>query len=131
MRSFDATRPRRAPRNYEGINLLGEPVKGEFTALTLVVAIKEDCWGCRNVVESSPGAMGDVATILVAAQASRETNWRTSPHPVLISASLLQELDVRWPPFYVLVDPLDEKVVNEGVVFDVQQVREDIAPFLM
>ena len=131
MHSFDATRARRAPRHYEGTNLLGEPVSGEFTSPTLVVAVKEDCWGCRSVLESSPGEMGDVMTLLVAAQTPRELGWRTSKHQVLISDSLLRELDVRWPPFYVLVDPSSENVVSEGVVFGVQQVREEIAPFLM
>ena len=131
MHSFDTTRQRRAPRHYEGTNLWDEPVSGEFTCLTLIVAIKEDCWGCRNILECSPGEMGDVTTLLVAAQASRETSWRSSPHRVLISASLLKELDVRWPPFYVLFDPTQEKVMSEGVVFDAHQVREEIAPFLM
>lgn len=131
MHSFDAPRDRRAPRRYRGLTLQGEVVQGEFVSPTLVVAVKEDCLGCQSVLEAPEGAFGDVATMIVAARPSAEPLWRTSKHFVLISELLLQELDVRWPPFYVLIDPSSEKVVSEGVVFDREQVRQEIAPFLM
>ncbi|NNN08257.1 MAG: hypothetical protein HKL85_03565 [Acidimicrobiaceae bacterium] len=131
MHSFDATRDRRAPRYFQGTTLEGELVQGNFTSITLVVAVKEDCLGCQSVLEAPEGAFGDVATMMLAARASSEPFWKTSKHRVLISESLLQELDVRWPPFYVLIDPSSEKIVREGVVFAPEQVREEIAPYLM
>jgi hypothetical protein len=131
VRSFDATRDRRAPRQYRGMTLQGEMVQGEFVSPTLILAVKEDCLGCQSVLEAPEGAFGDVATMIVAARPSSESFWRSSQHRVLVSEQLLQELDVRWPPFYVLIDPSSETVLSEGVVFAPEQVREEIARYLM
>ncbi len=131
MRSFDATRDRRAPRSYRGVTLTGEEVQGEFDSPTLVVAVKENCLGCQCVFESPLGAFGAVTTMIVAARTSSEPFWHTSSHRVIVSELLLEELDIRWPPFYVLIDPSNEKVLSEGVVFAPEQVREEIAPYLM
>ncbi len=130
MRSFEGTRERRAPRRYRGTTLHGDVVEGEFTTRTLVLAVKDDCLGCESVVASSAQAFGEVATLVVAARPSADPAWATSAHQLLVSESLLADLDVRWPPFYVLVDPRDERVVCEGVVFAPAQVREEIAPYL-
>lgn len=113
------------------MTLGGEMVQGEFVSLTLILAVKEDCLGCQSVLEAPAGAFGDVSTMIVAARPSVEPFWRTSKHRVLISELLLQELDIRWPPFYVLINPSSEKVLSEGVVFAPEQVREEIAPHLM
>jgi hypothetical protein len=113
------------------MTLQGEMVQGQFVSPTLILAVKEDCLGCQSVLEAPEGAFGDVAMMIVAARPSAEPFWRTSQHRVLVSELLLQELDVRWPPFYVLIDPLSEKVLSEGVVFAPDQVREEIAPYLM
>ncbi len=131
MRSFDATRERRAPRTYRGVTLHGEQVRGEFDSPTLVVAVKANCGGCQSVFASPVDAFGDVATMIVAARPSNEPFWRTSSHRVLVSESLLEELEIRWPPCYVLIDPSQEKVLCEGAVFAPEQVREEIAPYLM
>ena len=104
---------------------------GGFDTRTLVVAVKDDCLGCRSVLEAPLGAFGDVATLLVSSRPSADPSWRTTQHRLVISELLMDELDVRWPPFYVLIDPANEKVMSEGVVFGVEQVREEIAPFLM
>lgn len=87
--------------------------------------------GCRSVIESSQDAFGDVAVLIVARTAPSEPEWSTSVHRVVVSESLLEQLDVRWPPFYVLVDPVVGRVVTEGVVFGPEQVHDDIARFLM
>jgi hypothetical protein len=97
----------------------------------LVVAVKENCLGCRSVLESSSGAFGGVAVLIVADHASCEPWWTASLHSVVVSPSLLEDLDVRWPPFYVLVDPTTERVVTEGVVFGPEQVLQEIAPYLV
>jgi hypothetical protein len=131
VHSIDAPRPRPAPRTYRGLSLSGELVQGEFVRPTLVLAVKEDCLGCRSVLESPVDAFGDVATLVVAARPSTEPWWAASHHPLVVSELLLQQLDVRWPPFYVLIDAKNATVVTEGVVFGPGQVREEIAAFLM
>ena len=131
MRSIDSPRERAAPPRYRGVDLGGESVEGHFVDRTLVVAIKEDCLGCRSVLESPTDAFGDVTTLLVAARSSREPWWTTTRHRVIISEELLAELDVRFPPFYVLIDAVHGRVLTEGVVFGPEQVREELAAFLM
>lgn len=131
VRSIDPPRERPAPRHYRGLSLSGELVQGEFVRRTLVLAIKEDCRGCRSVLEAPAGAFGDVAVLVVAARPSTEPWWGTCPHPLVVSELLLEQLDVRWPPFYVLVDPTTASVIAEGVVFGPEQVREEIAAHVM
>lgn len=131
MRSIDAPRERPAPRAYRGRNLAGEAVQGDFVGLTLIVAIKEDCLGCRSVVESPRNVFGRVATLLVASRPSSEPWWMTTAHPLVVSEPLLEQLDVRSPPFYVLIDARRGWVLTEGVVFGPEQVREEIAAFVM
>jgi len=45
----------------------------------------------------------------------------------VVSPALLTALDVRWPPFWVLVDPERGRVVREGVPFGPAQIAEAIA----
>lgn len=130
-RSIDPARERPAPRRFVGLRLNGELVQGEFDRLTLILAIKEDCLGCQTVLEASPDAFGDVATMVVAARAAHEPSWETTSHRLLVSELLLQQLDVRHPPVYVVIDPVRERVVGEGVILSVDQVREEIAPLLV
>ena len=131
MRSFDVPRDRPAPRRWSGVSLDGEIIEGEFARLTLVVAVKEECLGCRSVLESTLDAFGDVDVLIVSREPSAEPWWAASPHRVVVAPGLLEELDVRWPPFYVVVDPRGERVITEGVVFAPEQVRREIAPYLV
>jgi hypothetical protein len=131
VRSIDAPRDRPAPRRFHATSLSGDAIESEFDRLSLVLAVKEDCMGCRSVIESSIDAFGDVAVVIVARTMPQEPWWSTSAHRVVVSESLLEQLDIRWPPFYVLIDPVAGRVVTEGVVFAPEQVREDIEPFLM
>lgn len=131
VRSIDSPRERSVSRHYRGLDLAGQVIEREFVGVTLVVAIKEDCLGCRSVFESGIDAFGEVDTLLVAARPSLEPWWTTTQHPVIISPQLLRDLEVRSPPFYVLVDPDRELVVTEGVVFGPEQVRDELAPYLM
>ncbi len=131
MRSFDAPRERPVPRRFRAETLEGEVIESEFTSRCLILAVKEDCLGCRSVFEAGSGAFGDVSVLIVARTDSREPWWETSVHPVLISPTLLDELDVRWPPFYVLIDPRSAGVLCEGVVFGPAQVRDEISPYLV
>ena len=131
MQSIDGARERVAPRHYHGVDLRGELVAGEFEGLTLILAIKEDCLGCRSVLDAPSNSFGDVATMIVAARGATEPGWETTSHRLLISEDLLQQLDVRHPPLYILIDPQNERVVTEGVIFGPSQVRDEIAQFLV
>jgi hypothetical protein len=131
LRSFDATRSRPAPTGYEGFDLDGAPVAGRFTERTLVVAAKPDCLGCHSAVASARDAFGAIKVVIVASEHPHEDFWRDSEHEVVISPSLLTALDVRWPPFYVVIDPASESVVREGVVFGPSQVAAEIADLLV
>jgi hypothetical protein len=131
VRSIDASRERPAPRNFDGVTIDGERVTGTFSRLTLVVAVKEDCQGCRQVLESGVGDFGEVATLLVSRTAGSESWWATTVHPLIIAPALLDALDIRWPPSYVLIDPVTQRVVTEGVVFGPEQVRREIEPFVV
>jgi hypothetical protein len=48
----------------------------------------------------------------------------------VVAPDVLKELEIRWPPFYVLVDPQERRVITEGVVFAPAQVASEIASFL-
>ena len=131
MRSISSPRERSAPRHYRGVDLRGDTVEGEFVGVTLVVAVKEDCLGCRSVFESSADAFGGVTTLLVAARTSEEPWWGETHHRLVISERLLADLDIRFPPSYVVIDAARATVVCEGAVFGPEQVKEEIAAYLM
>lgn len=131
MRSIDAPRERPVAREYRGMRLGGELVRGEFDRLTLVLAIKEGCLACDEVLAAPVDAFGAVATLLVAARPSTSPQWRATSHPLVISELLLDQLDVRWPPFYVLISPEGPRVLTEGVLMGPAQVAQEIAPFLV
>lgn len=130
MRSFDAQRPRSAPDSFRGLTLAGQPVERSFKGLTLVVAIKPLCDGCRAFGESSLEEFADLDVLLVATQDQQDDEWRDIQHEIVLAPELLTQLDVRWPPFYVLIDANTNMVLAEGVVFGPSQVAEEIRSYL-
>jgi hypothetical protein len=126
-RSFDRPRDRVAPDSFLGHWSDDVEVSIHLTDVTLVVAIKSNCDGCREFLDSDLGDFS-VPILVVAEEAS--TEWRDARQPVFVSPDALRLLDVKWPPFYVLVDPAARKVLTEGVLFGAQQVAAEIAPFL-
>jgi hypothetical protein len=101
-----------------------------FDRLTLVVAVKAKCDGCRDFIEGPLDALGDVEVVVVSATDDGVDDWVHAARPVIISPELIISLDIRWPPFYVLVGPRGPRVLAEGVVFSAAQVAQEIAPFL-
>lgn len=130
MRSFDAPRPRPAPDSFRGLTLDGESVERFFTGLTLVVAIKPDCDGCRDFLESSLDEFGELEVLLVSAQFDPRNEWKDSRHEIVVAPDLLSLLEIRWPPFYVLIDPRVGTVLVEGVVFGPGQVAQEIKSYV-
>lgn len=131
MRSFDAPRRRSAPSSFTGVTLKGETLTHSFRGLTLVVAIKTMCDGCRDFVNASLEELDAIDVVIVSATSDQGGEWSHARHPILVAPELMKELDVRWPPFYVVIDATTSEVVTEGVVFGPSQVAQEIALFLV
>ncbi len=94
----------------------------------MVVAIKGNCDGCRAFFDAPLHGFDQVDVVFLAAADDEE--WAGSSRPVLISPEALGRLEVRSPPFYVLIDPVVHAVLSEGVVFGPSQVAAEIAAFV-
>jgi hypothetical protein len=112
------------------MSLRGEKEVRKLEGLTLIVAIKQTCDGCRDFVFSELEELRDTPVVIVSATSDLHDEWAGAVQSILVAPDALKELDIRWPPFYVLVDPQERRVVSEGVVFAPQQVASEIKPFL-
>jgi len=130
VRSFDAPRPRSAPTSLRGLTLRGQTVERSFRGLTLVVAIKPQCDGCRAFAEARLEEFEGLDVLLVTAQDDVDNEWADVRHEIVIAPELLHQLDVRWPPFYVLIDADSGMVLVEGVVFGPAQVADEISSYV-
>jgi hypothetical protein len=101
-----------------------------FARLTLLVVIKSNCDGCRDFLFSGLEEFVDIDVVFLSATDDTDLEWIDGPRPVLIAPDALLALDVKWPPFYVLVDPIAGLVRSEGVLFGPSQVAAEIASFL-
>ena len=128
--SFDRPRERAAPASVHGHWANGDEVTVALDGLTLIVAIKAHCDGCTDFVHSTLDELRGVKVLVLSESQDLEGEWANAVQPVLVAPDTLRELDVRWPPFYVLVDPATSRVVTEGVVFGPAQVAMEIAPHL-
>lgn len=128
--SFDPPRDRPVPTQIAGHTLDGDAVTLSLEALTLIVAIKSSCDGCHDFVHSDLDELSGVAVIVVSAGGDPDGEWTNAVQRVIVAPQTLAALDIRWPPFYVLVDPLMKRIVTEGVVFAPAQVAREIAPHL-
>jgi hypothetical protein len=96
--------------------------------MTLIVAVKPNCDGCRDFVDGELSELDDIEVVIVSATADDE--WRNARQEVIVSPETLTALDVRSAPFYVLIDVARQRVATEGVVFTPAQVAAEIASFL-
>ena len=126
--SFDAPRERAAPRELSGSTLDGREWRRVLEGLTLVVAVKPQCDGCRDFIEGDLDDLDNVDVVIVCAVFDDE--WRGARQHVVVSPETLSELDIRSAPFYVLIDATRQRVVSEGIVFAPAQVADEISPFL-
>ncbi len=127
--SIDRPRERAAPGTLIGHWSGGVDVTINLTEVTLVVAIKSHCDGCLEFINADVDQLG-APVIVVSADEDDASEWRDARQPVLVSSDALRALDVKWPPLYVLIDPVAGTVLTEGVLFGVEQVASEIAPFL-
>jgi hypothetical protein len=126
--SFDAPRERSAPRELSGHTLDGVEWRRSIERMTLVVAVKPDCDGCRDFIDGELEELNDVDLVIVSASAADE--WRNARQRVIVSPEAMAELDIRSAPFYVLIDAARQRVATEGVVFAPAQVKAEITSFL-
>ncbi|NNN01246.1 MAG: hypothetical protein HKL86_05370 [Acidimicrobiaceae bacterium] len=129
-RSFDLPRGREVPEVFEGRWLDGTPASIALSEPTLVVAVKTMCDGCRLFVESDLIEFSGLGIMIVSATEDSRGEWSSSRHPILVAPRVLEQLDIRWPPFYVLIDPTSRRVLTEGVVFAPEQVASEISSHL-
>jgi hypothetical protein len=126
--SFDPPRERPAPRTLRGHTLDGTTRTLQLTRPTLVVAVKPQCDGCRDFLFGDGHEFVDLDVVLVSATADEE--WRDAPREVMIAPALMDELNIRSAPFYVLIDPTSQRLLVEGVLFAPAQVASEIASYL-
>jgi hypothetical protein len=121
---------RPAPDTITGTSLQGEAISRRLNGLTLIVAIKQSCDGCRDFVFSTLSELRDLPFVILSATDDLNGEWIDALQPILVAPQALVDLDIRWPPFYVLVEPQQHQVVTEGVVFAPAQVAAEIAAYL-
>jgi hypothetical protein len=108
----------------------GDDVTVDLTALSLLVVIKANCDGCHDFLFSDLSAFSGLDVIFMSANDDEGQEWIDAPRRVLVAPDALAVLEVKWPPFYVLVDASAGLVRTEGVLFAPAQVAAEIAPFL-
>jgi hypothetical protein len=128
--SFETFLRRPAPSHLIGRTLGGESVAIAPHRLTLVVAVKEHCDGCRAFIEEDLVELNVVDVVVVAASVTNDAEWINATSRVIIGPEILDALDMHAPPTYVLIDPEQHLVVCEGVLFSPAQVAREIEPFL-
>lgn len=128
--SFDSARERPVPTTFHAHSQGGEEQTFVLERITLVVAVKPHCDGCRAFIHGDVSALEGVDVLLVSAQVSDDGEWDAAPRDVVIAPQLLEELDIRSAPHYVVIDPATSRVVGEGVPFAPAQVAGEIAVFL-
>lgn len=128
-RSFDRPRARAAPHSLSGHWSGGAPEVVELSRVTLVVAIKARCDACKEFINSDLDDLA-VPTLVISAEDDVLSEWGDARQPVFVSPDAFHLLDVRWPPLYVLIDPIARQVLSEGVLFSLGQVAAEIAPYL-
>jgi hypothetical protein len=121
---------RSAPDTITGTSLQGEAIRKKLDGLSLIVAIKQSCDGCRDFVFSTLSELRDLPVLILSATGDVNGEWVDALQSILVAPQVLADLDIRWPPFYVLVDPSQHQVVTEGVVFAPSQVASEIATYL-
>lgn len=130
MRSFTPPRRRGTPLSFTGVTLEGKTLTHTFSGMTLVVAVKTMCDGCRDFVNAALDEFDAIEVVIVSATNDHDAEWAHARHQIIVAPEFMKQLDVRWPPFYVVIDAATSEVVTEGVVFGPSQVAQEIAPYV-
>ena len=96
--------------------------------MSLLLVVKAGCQACEALLKAGPDAFAGFDVHYLTASDAPE--FATFGRDVLRSSTALEALEARWPPVYLVVDPVLREVVAEGTVFDADQVRAEIATHL-
>jgi hypothetical protein len=98
--------------------------------MTLVASIKPNCDGCREFVHGDLHEL-DHVKVVITSVTNGDGEWATARREILVAPALLDELDIRSAPYYVLIDPTSQLVVAEGALLSPSQVANEIERFLV
>ncbi|MHB2027760.1 MAG: hypothetical protein ACYCPT_02955, partial [Acidimicrobiales bacterium] len=76
------------------------------------------------------GSLARLDVVAICQSARDGGEWRSSAALVVVAPELWRELEIRSAPFYVVIDPVSVRVIQEGVIFGFEQVVEEVQPFL-
>src|SRR5580692_9367791 len=83
--SFDAPRVRPAPDTITGTSLGGTPISRPLVGLTLIVAVKQSCDGCRDFIFSGLNELTDVPVVILSATGDDNGEWSDARQEVLVA----------------------------------------------
>ena len=96
-----------------------------------MVAVKAHCDGCVGFYAGDVTALASFDLDLFIATSTPPGEYDfVGAREVHYDPDLLTSLDVRWPPFYVLLVPAPWRVVQEGLAFGPEQVAQEITSHL-
>jgi hypothetical protein len=127
--SFDKSRDRLVPTAFDS-KLGKNNHRVSFSSTTLLVAVKPDCFGCRDFVQSDLSVLTGCDVVIISRDEDLHGEWREAPNTVhFVDQDVFDTYDIRWPPFYLLIDNVSGRVLTEGVVFGPSQVEEETRAF--
>ena len=88
--------------------------------------MKPNCDGCHDFIFSELSEFEGLTVVIVTANDEVASEWEKAPRPIYTSPELFAALDIRSPPFYVLLQPDPSLVVGEGIAFSPTQVARDV-----
>lgn len=121
------TRPRPVPTPWTLVDRQGVTHTYDVDQLTVLVAVKTNCDGCRPFYRSALETLDGLAVVVASHDDPAHADYDNAVRPVMRAPALLDALDVRWPPFYVVVAPDPPRVIVEGVAFSPDQVADEIS----
>jgi hypothetical protein len=97
--------------------------------MTVIASVKPSCDGCWEFVHGDLHELDHVDVVVVSAT-NGDGEWASAARQILVAPALLEELDIRSAPYYVLVDPSSLSVVTEGALLSPSQVARETERFL-
>ena len=132
-------RPSTTAADVAGVRLDGDPARITVRGTghwSLLFFLSSGCQGCLEIWEAlgragGGGMVSDEAVVVVTREPGREdvgTLRRLAPPgvPVVLSAQAWSAYRVHGPPFFVLVDGRDDRVVTEGVAWGPAQIGDHV-----
>ncbi len=131
-------RPATTPADLSGVDLAGcrtEVPVCSTGASSLLLFLSSGCEGCLDLFQAlgapDRGGMVTDDVVVVVAKGSQDRGEFSSLVPdgatVVLSDDAWSAYQVQGPPFFVLVDGVNDRVVTEGVAWSPGQVGRHVA----